>query len=222
MCEIKALINIKDTLSLENVYNSIATDFDRTRFSVWKGVRQFLDALPEGSLVADIGCGNGKNMLYRKDLFFKGYDICYEFVKICKQKGLNAELGDITGLAVHNNIFDYSISIAVIHHLQTRAERIKAIGELIRITKSGGKILLYVWASRQEKDAKGKNLKMIQEPGDTYIPFHLSDGTVQQRFYHIYFEGELEAEIRCVKKYNFVIEYSGYELGNFVVVIKKL
>ncbi len=221
MSEVKVSINVEN-MNIGNIYNLIANDFDRTRTSIWKGVREFLDALPSGSLVADIGCGNGKNMMYRKDLEFRGYDICFEFVKICKLKGLTAQLGDITSLQILNNIFDYTLSIAVIHHLKTREERIKSIGELIRITKSGGKILIYVWAAEQPSELKGKNLKKIQEPGDTYIPFHLSDGTVQQRFYHIYFQGELEAEIKCVKKYNFIIERSGYELGNYYTVIRKL
>jgi ubiquinone/menaquinone biosynthesis C-methylase UbiE len=53
------------SLSIEQVYNKIAKEFDKTRVSVWSSVKNFLDALPVESTVLDIGCGNGKNMLYR-------------------------------------------------------------------------------------------------------------------------------------------------------------
>lgn len=202
--------------NIKNVYNQIAYTFDKTRFSVWKGVREFLDELPSGSLVGDIGCGNGKNMLYRKDVFFKGYDISSEFVKICKMKGLNAKVDNILKLDIPSNSFDYTISIAVIHHLETRQERIKAISELIRVTRKGGKILLYVWAFEQPN-----NSKRIFKVGDNMVPFH-SDGKVLQRFYHIYFQGELESEIKSVKNQDFIIEKSFNELGNWCVIIHKL
>ena len=53
-----------------------------------------------------------------------------------------------------SNFVDHSISIAVIHHLQEKKERINAIQELIRITKSGGSILIYVWAFNQPENSK--------------------------------------------------------------------
>ena len=59
-------------LFIEEVYNKIANDFNKTRYSVWGSVRKFLDNVQADSTVLDIGCGNGKNMLYRKDLQFSG------------------------------------------------------------------------------------------------------------------------------------------------------
>lgn len=201
---------------IKDVYNYIAHTFDKTRFSVWKGVREFLDGLPSGSLVGDIGCGNGKNMLYRKDLFYKGYDISSEFVKICKMKGLDAKVDNILNLDIPSNSFDSTICIAVIHHLEQREERIKALSELIRVTKRDGKSLVYVWAYEQPSDSK-----RIFKVGDNLVPFHL-DGKVVERFYHIYFSGELESEIKSIKNFDFIIEKVFYELGNWCAIIKKL
>ncbi len=41
------------------------------------------------------------------------------------------------------------MSVAVLHHLSTIERRQKAISELIRVTKPGGKIFIEVWAKEQ-------------------------------------------------------------------------
>jgi ubiquinone/menaquinone biosynthesis C-methylase UbiE len=56
------------------VYDVIASHFSSTRFAVWPKVRAFLDSLPPGSVVADLGCGNGKYLGVRKDLAVLGCD----------------------------------------------------------------------------------------------------------------------------------------------------
>lgn len=45
---------------VHRVYEEIAGHFSSTRHTPWPHVVEFLKALPSGSLVADIGCGNGK------------------------------------------------------------------------------------------------------------------------------------------------------------------
>lgn len=52
----------------------IAGHFSSTRFAVWPKVRAFLDSLPPGSVVADVGCGNGKYLGVRRDLAVLGCD----------------------------------------------------------------------------------------------------------------------------------------------------
>lgn len=37
-------------------------------------VRQFIEGLPAGSLVADVGCGNGKYFMVRQDIAVLGSD----------------------------------------------------------------------------------------------------------------------------------------------------
>ena len=105
---------------------------------------------------ADIGCGNGKNMLYRKDCTNIGCDFSENLVKICLEKNLNVISGDILNIPFKDNTFDYTICIAVIHHLSTNEKRKKAISELLRVTKPNGKILILVWALEQEPDSRRK------------------------------------------------------------------
>jgi ubiquinone/menaquinone biosynthesis C-methylase UbiE len=42
---------------VHRVYDAIAPHFSFTRFSQWPRVRAFLEALPRGALVCDVGCG---------------------------------------------------------------------------------------------------------------------------------------------------------------------
>jgi SAM-dependent methyltransferase len=200
-------------MEVAQTYNRIAHDFSKTRYSVWGGVRTFLDALPQGSLVGDIGCGNGKNMMYKQErLVYEGVDISSEFVTICKSRGLQVKEGSVLDIPSQTDHYDHTMSIAVIHHLRTREERLQAIRELVRVTKPGGYVLLYVWAAEQPTTSKRKFTG-----GDTMVPFHMKDSTVCERFYHIYLEGELEAEIQsAIGPTNL---QSFYDTGNWCVVI---
>jgi ubiquinone/menaquinone biosynthesis C-methylase UbiE len=42
------------------VYDKIAHHFSNTRYKPWPRIQRYLEALPEGSLNIDVGCGNGK------------------------------------------------------------------------------------------------------------------------------------------------------------------
>ena len=55
-------------------------------------------------------------------------------------------VADITNIPIRSCVLDYAISIAVVHHLSTEERRIQAIGEMLRIVKKQGEILVYVWA----------------------------------------------------------------------------
>jgi len=125
-------------------YDVIADHFSETRFSVWQNVKIFLNSVKSGSLIADIGCGNGKNM-FRPDCVFHGLDTCQKFVNICNSKGLDTRVGNCTDIPFNTNTYNATICIAVVHHLSKIKDRKKCIQELIRITKPDGKILIQVW-----------------------------------------------------------------------------
>ncbi|NXS08907.1 ALKB8 protein, partial [Neodrepanis coruscans] len=54
---------------VHKVYEEIATHFSSTRHSPWPRIVEFLRSLPTGSIVADIGCGNGKYLGINEDLY---------------------------------------------------------------------------------------------------------------------------------------------------------
>lgn len=201
-----------------DTYNFISADFDRTRYSIWKGVSKFLDDIPENSLCADIGCGNGKNMLYRKDLRFKGIDISDNLIKVCNDKKLDVIKGSVLDIPFNDNTFDSVICIAVIHHLETIEKRKEAIEELLRITKKGGNILIYVWALEQPEHSKRKFDRQ-----EVMVPFITKkDGKCYERFYHVFIKDELKKLVKSIDKYRFEITDYFYELGNWVIVLTKI
>ena len=200
-----------EEMYVKNVYNTIASEFDTTRYRPWTCVEEFLDTIPKGSIIGDIGCGNGKNMLYRKDCLNYGCDFSESLVNICLQKNLNVICGDILNIPYKNDSFDYTICIAVIHHLSTVEKRKKAIEELERVTKKGGKILVLVWAFEQEEQSRRKFTTQ-----EIFVDWRdKQQNLLGKRYYYVFQKNELESLVDEKK-----IEKSFYEKGNWGIIIK--
>ena len=202
-----------EEMYVKNVYNTIASEFDTTRYRPWTCVEEFLDTIPKGSIIGDIGCGNGKNMLYRKDCLNYGCDFSESLVKICLQKNLNVICGDILDIPYKNDSFDYTICIAVIHHLSTVEKRKKAIEELERVTKKGGKILVLVWAFEQEEQSRRKFTTQ-----EIFVDWRdKQQNLLGKRYYYVFQKNELESLVDEKK-----VEKSFYEKGNWGIVFKRV
>ena len=198
---------------VKNVYNTIANEFDNTRYRPWTCVETFLDSIPSNSTIGDIGCGNGKNMLHRNDCINIGCDFSTGLVDICQKKNLNVICGDILNIPFKKENFDYTICIAVIHHLSTVEKRKQSISELLRVTKSGGKILILVWALEQENNSRRK---FIQQ--DNYVDWKdKKQNLLGKRYYYVFKQNELESLIDDKR----LIIKSFYEKGNWGIILQK-
>jgi len=198
---------------VQDVYDRIALDFSDTRYRTWTCVEDFLDNIPENSKVADIGCGNGKAILYKRDLLWSGCDNSKNLVKICEDRGLNVRIGDVLNIPYKDNIYDYTICIAVIHHLSTQEKRMKAVEELVRITKPGGQIFILVWSMDQPPSSRRKFTEQ-----ENYVDFcNKKKEILGKRYYYVFTQNELESLL----PYNVEIVKSLYEMGNYGVIIKK-
>ncbi|KAB0350923.1 hypothetical protein FD754_015780 [Muntiacus muntjak] len=149
----------KEALQLEQdyvhrVYEEIARHFSSTRHTPWPHIVEFLKALPSGSLVADIGCGNGKYLGINKELYMIGCDHSQNLVDICRERQYQAFVCDALAVPIRSGSCDACISIAVIHHFATAERRVAALQELVRLLRPGGKALIYVWAMEQEYNKK--------------------------------------------------------------------
>ena len=136
-------LSIADNLSITEVYNKIAVEFDVTRVRIWGSVKKFVDEIIINSINLDNGCGNGKNMLYRSELTFKGVDISKEQVNICQKKGLDVIESTMTSLPFQDDLFNNIICIASYHHLDNDDDRKKSLDEMYRCLKPNGKIFSY-------------------------------------------------------------------------------
>ncbi|XP_043847157.1 alkylated DNA repair protein alkB homolog 8 [Dromiciops gliroides] len=147
--------NDKEASELEQVYvhrvyEEIAEHFSSTRHTPWPQIVAFLKALPKGSIVADIGCGNGKYLGLNKEIYMIGCDRSQNLVEICGERQFEAFVCDALAVPIRSETCDACISIAVIHHFATPERRLATLQELARLLRPGGKALIYVWAMEQE------------------------------------------------------------------------
>ncbi|KAF7662152.1 hypothetical protein LDENG_00243880 [Lucifuga dentata] len=145
---------------VHQVYDAIASHFSSTRYSPWPRVCHFLSSLPPGSVLADVGCGNGKYLGVNPRVTTVGCDRSSALVHICAEKGYQAFVSDALRVPLRTASCDACISIAVIHHFSTQERRLAAVKELVRLLKPGGQALIYVWAFEQEyNQQRSKYLK---------------------------------------------------------------
>ena len=194
-----------------NVYNNIANHFDKTRSGyIWAGIKNFINSLDTSSITADIGCGNGRNMLNKTG--FIGCDFSIEFNLICSKKNLQSINANAVYLPFRSNCFDNAISIAVLHHIYSESDRITALNELIRIVKPGGKIYIQVWALN-----KSYCTKKTYTEQDNFIDWHCrNDNTIYKRFYHLFTNDEL---LNMIPDTVNVLEYF-FEKDNWCIILQ--
>ena len=234
---------------VHHVYEEIAEHFSSTRHSPWPQVLTFIDSLPSGGVMIDVGCGNGKYLGRRpRDLAKLGCDYSLGLLSICRERGFQAIRCDALKLPYKDGIADGCMSIAVIHHLSTPYRRQTMVEEMARVLTPGGRGLIYAWAQDQEKDSQpstylkqggsGKSTVNQQvdagfplvlpvhknrtnfEHADLLVPWKTTDKpTTYHRYYHVFEEGELENLIQSVD--GLTIERSYYDQGNWCAVFVK-
>jgi ubiquinone/menaquinone biosynthesis C-methylase UbiE len=253
-----------------DVYESIAPHFSHTRKTLWPGVVRFLRSCARKGphTVLDVGCGNGKYLWgvsegkKEKESLSKGLivgvDVSAKLVRLTQSKatsrsgssssGIQPELCvcDNLRLPFRGQLFDYALSVAVIHHLATEERRIQAVREILRVLRPGGSLLVYVWSFEQGGRVKGKapasqdalvrwNMPMRFSRSTTpHNPSSSSpsgQGQVQGsfnaeqreyeflRYYRLFKEGELEKLLDKVPGCD--LHSSGLELQNWWAIVTK-
>ncbi|KAI8495497.1 hypothetical protein Bbelb_269520 [Branchiostoma belcheri] len=150
---------------VHDVYDRIAPHFSDTRYKAWPQVKQFLMKQEPGSLIADVGCGNGKYLDINPFTWKLGSDHCNSLASIAGGRGHEVMVCDNLRLPYRDNCFDAAISIAVVHHFATVERRVAAIRELARVVRPGGQVMIYVWALEQT------HRKF--EAQDVLVPWHM-------------------------------------------------
>eukprot|EP00537_Pseudo-nitzschia_pungens_P005689 CAMPEP_0172375034 /NCGR_PEP_ID=MMETSP1060-20121228/59026_1 /TAXON_ID=37318 /ORGANISM="Pseudo-nitzschia pungens, Strain cf. cingulata" /LENGTH=963 /DNA_ID=CAMNT_0013101961 /DNA_START=93 /DNA_END=2984 /DNA_ORIENTATION=- len=175
------------------VYDAIATQWHHTRGKrgvLWPSATQFVQNLPEGSIVADVGCGDGKYFpaIWEAGSYVIGTDISLPLLESSfdessgstipdtrevsgyrqsLQKRPAVAVADAMTVPLRSNSCDAAICIAVMHHLSTTDRRIRCIEELSRIVKQSGRIHIQAWAMEQAADSK----RRFAAP-DVFVPFN--------------------------------------------------
>jgi len=155
-----------ETRNVKEVYDAIAQQWHHTRSkrgSLWPRACQFLDLLPPNSLVADVGCGDGKYRAagWAAGHFMMGFDISMELLRCClngtgggrderqtafDESGMSKRpevtAADCLNVPFREKGADAAICIAVMHHLSSKERRVQCLRELKRIVRVGGKFVV--------------------------------------------------------------------------------
>jgi ubiquinone/menaquinone biosynthesis C-methylase UbiE len=132
-----------------DAYRAIAPQYDRLFDPLVRGLRVVgLRLFPprEGSAVLDMGCGTGQCLaLYRGcrcNLY--GLDLSPAMLRVAERRlGADAHLhlGDASAMPFGDSAFDLVIAMLALHEMRP-ATRSRVIGEMIRVLKPDGRILV--------------------------------------------------------------------------------
>ncbi|KAJ7098043.1 S-adenosyl-L-methionine-dependent methyltransferase [Mycena belliarum] len=197
------LLEAYEATHVHAIYDRIALHFSSTRYKPWPIIASFLEGLEDGWVGLDSGTGNGKYLPLPLDrpgrLWTIGLDRSRNLLQIAQLAGgteREVVWGDVLGSAWRHEIFDYAISIATIHHLATPDRRKLAVEKLLSaVSPNHGRVLVYVWAVRQDEQSKRDIPTDPASSGsgqDVFVPWVMSDKTqVFNRYYHMFEDGEL-------------------------------
>jgi len=117
-------------------------------------LRTFL-APARGDLVADLGCGSGRALLWNRDLgaTMVGIDIAPFFSHEARQQ-VDLMLGDLRKLPFADGTFDKAWSLDVLEHLSPDALA-GMLGEASRVLKPGGSLFVYTHVRKNAPIARG-------------------------------------------------------------------
>lgn len=219
-------------------WDTIAQSFDATRRKPWDQCIDFIKELPNTSIVADIGCGNGRHLIpcTKKCKKTIGIDISKELLTIAHKKTNEMKLqnvvlvqADSVNLPMKNNTVDAVLFIATLHNIKGKENRIKSLSEIKRVLKKDGKALVSVWSRWQDKYRKQflkkwfKHIKK-EEFGDIDIYWKKHSLNIP-RFYHLYSKKEFINDIRKsgleITDIHDVKIHSKKHPDNYFVTVKK-
>ena len=189
-------VGVIPSVELENVqrvYDAVARQWHGTRYRAWSGVEDFVTkkCAVRGALVADVGCGNGKNApavmragLERGGAQVIGCDFSMGLLEICANErdandgGSEVFAADAARLPLRSRVFDAALNVAVLHHVSTASRRFALVAETMRVLRVGGVALFYAWALEQETGGVSGHRFESQ---DVLVPFHKRAETKKKR-----------------------------------------
>lgn len=203
-------------------YDMISRKFSQTRKHFWRNLEFIGDYAEDGGNVLDFGCGNGRllELIKGRNVRYLGVDVSSQLIDDAAEHyaGPNIEFKKIShsqeSLTLPSEFFNTVYSIAVFHHLPSKGYRENIAGELFRVTKTGGHIIVTVWnlwpvslwhifasASRGVQKKYYKNVwenwknkikgKSDLDWNDCRISFTDNEGKKFQRFHRAFTKREL-------------------------------
>lgn len=134
----------------------------KNRGRLWGGSTRRLPDLPEGSLVLELGCGNGKTLtpMLSRSWITVAIDISFQALRLCGPSKAERLIADIRHIPFKDEIFDAIFAYHVMGHL-VQDGRMMAASEAFRALKVGGKIFFADFGRDDFRYGRGAEI----EPG---------------------------------------------------------
>jgi ubiquinone/menaquinone biosynthesis C-methylase UbiE len=194
--------------AIRDTFERIAEPFAASREEPWPEVLTFGASLPRGARILDVGSGNGR---HARALAASGHPVlAMDFARnllLIGRRGSRGRIwgrsiswlqGDASVLPLRSRSVDACICVAVLHHLPSPEERVKALREIRRVLVVGGRVFVSVWALDQPRFRRVVEARAHLPPevrGDVEVPWTMPDGVAIPRYYHLFQEGELAQTI---------------------------
>jgi ubiquinone/menaquinone biosynthesis C-methylase UbiE len=135
----------------------------RKQGRLWTGKQTDVPEMPAGTMVLELGCGDGKTLsaLARKGIDIYGIDISPAALTIARKAlvrdGREAELvqGDVTALPFDNDAFDAVVAFHILDHVYEE-DREAAAEEVLRTLIPGGKVYFRGFSRGDLRAKKGE------------------------------------------------------------------
>jgi SAM-dependent methyltransferase len=210
-------------------YDAIAGSFSDTRTRPWPEMSRLRELLVDGDRVLDVGCGNGRAYaLLRGETFdYVGVDNSAELVRLARERypDLLAEwrVGSILELPFEGGDFDVVAAFAVLHHIPSRAFRLKALAEAYRVLRPGGQFMMTNWNLGQTRFWRLRLQAFLRrlagsgyDAGDVLVPWRRGPRSVD-RYCHAFTRRELAGLCREV---GFEVTENGYSKPGWLGFLK--
>ncbi|MBI5152462.1 class I SAM-dependent methyltransferase [Candidatus Peregrinibacteria bacterium] len=178
------------------------------------------EGAPQTDEIADIGCGNGRLLkILGENANYIGIDNNNALLEEAKKRFPNAKFmyGDMLSLPLENAAKDVVFCIAALHHIPSKEYRKQALGEIHRVLKDKGILILMVWDLFQKKHIL-KILKSLFHKEYDFKDIFINWGeNGVNRYYHAFTTAELR---KLLKEAGFeIIEM--FKTNNICVIAKK-
>jgi ubiquinone/menaquinone biosynthesis C-methylase UbiE len=179
-------------------YTAMAAAFSRTRGNLPPDLLALGEYIIKGEKVLDLGCGNGRFSELVAPEDYLGADACEALIKIAQGKYPDKIFFPVEALQLPfpDHSFDKIFCLAVIHHLPSEAYRRIFLGEIKRVLRPGGKLILTSWylLDKPKQLLKLGKLGLLKflganhmDLGDIFVPFKSPQGEIlANRYFHAF------------------------------------
>ena len=129
----------------KNTYNLIGSEFSDTRDRVWPEMEGLVKKyVKQGDKVLDVGCGNGRLIEVLPKVDYLGVDSSkFLLGKIKNARVKNLDILELNKLGEDN--FDVVFCFASFNHVASKKLRLKVLGEIKKLLKPGGRLIMTNW-----------------------------------------------------------------------------